>query len=91
MFVPDYSYTVAEHDPDQPWIVLGRSHGEVTLADDRTSLTGQRSTGRRRDGAWISIPSNSPRTDEPRRVEILRCVFKDAAIQEDTSGDGGAA
>ena len=33
--MPDYSYTVTEHDADQPWIVLGRSHGEVTLADDR--------------------------------------------------------
>jgi hypothetical protein len=36
MFVPEYSYTVTEHDTDQPWIVLGRSHATVTLADDRS-------------------------------------------------------
>jgi hypothetical protein len=36
MFVPEYSYTVTEHDENQPWIVVGRSHGEVTLADDRS-------------------------------------------------------
>lgn len=23
MFVPTYAYTVAEHDPDRPWIVVG--------------------------------------------------------------------
>jgi hypothetical protein len=34
MFVlPDNSYTVTEHDPDKPWLVLGRSHGKVTLED----------------------------------------------------------
>jgi hypothetical protein len=30
----EYRYTVTEHDPDQPWIVRGSSHGQVTLPDD---------------------------------------------------------
>jgi hypothetical protein len=32
-FVPDYSFTVTEHDPDRPWIVFGREHRKVTLED----------------------------------------------------------
>ena len=32
-FVPEYRYTVTDYDPDQPWIVLGTSHGKVTLPD----------------------------------------------------------
>jgi hypothetical protein len=31
--VSGYRYTVAEHDPDEPWIVLGISRGTVTLED----------------------------------------------------------
>jgi len=34
MFVPDYDYTVTEHDPEQPWIVVGTSHAQVALPDD---------------------------------------------------------
>jgi hypothetical protein len=32
--MPDYSYTVTEHHPDRPWIVIGTSHGQVALPDD---------------------------------------------------------
>ena len=35
MFVlPEYSYTVTEHDPEKPWLVRGSSRGTVTLDDD---------------------------------------------------------
>jgi hypothetical protein len=27
----EYRYTVTEHDVNRPWIVLGTSHGTVTL------------------------------------------------------------
>jgi hypothetical protein len=30
----EYRYSVTQHDPDRPWIVLGSSRGQVTLADD---------------------------------------------------------
>jgi len=29
-----YSYTVTEHDPSKPWIVVGHGRGTVTLEDD---------------------------------------------------------
>jgi hypothetical protein len=29
--VPEYSYTVTEHDPEQPWLVVGRARHVVTL------------------------------------------------------------
>lgn len=32
-FVPDYSFTINEHDPERPWIVLGSEHRTVTLED----------------------------------------------------------
>jgi hypothetical protein len=31
--VLDYSFTATEHDPDRPWIVVGREHRTVTLED----------------------------------------------------------
>jgi hypothetical protein len=34
MFVPEFGYTVTEYDPQRPWIVVGTSHGQVTLPDD---------------------------------------------------------
>ena len=34
MFVlPEFRYTVTEHDPDKPWLIRGSSHGTVTLED----------------------------------------------------------
>jgi hypothetical protein len=33
MFVPEYRYTVTEHEVERPWLVLGTSHGSVTLPD----------------------------------------------------------
>jgi hypothetical protein len=32
--MPEYRYTVTEHDPERPWIVRGSSHEEVALPDD---------------------------------------------------------
>ena len=32
--MPEYTYTVTEHNPEKPWLVLGRSQGTVTLPDD---------------------------------------------------------
>jgi len=32
--LPDYRYTVTEHDPERPWIVRGTSHGTVTLDEN---------------------------------------------------------
>jgi hypothetical protein len=31
MFVPEYRFTVTEHDPDRPWLVLGRDRHTVDL------------------------------------------------------------
>lgn len=31
--VSEYGYTVTTHDPDRPWIVLGREHRTVELKD----------------------------------------------------------
>jgi hypothetical protein len=31
--LPEYRYTVTEHDPEKPWLVLGSSRGAVTLGD----------------------------------------------------------
>lgn len=28
-----FGYTVTEHNPDRPWLVVGTSHGTVTLPD----------------------------------------------------------
>jgi hypothetical protein len=33
-FVPEFSYTVTEYDPDQPWVVIGRGQHTVTLDAD---------------------------------------------------------
>jgi hypothetical protein len=32
--LPEYRYTVTEHDPERPWIVRDISHGAVTLEAD---------------------------------------------------------
>jgi len=32
----EYHYTVTEHDPGRPWIVLGSGRGRVTLPDDHS-------------------------------------------------------
>ena len=32
--MPEFSYVVTEHDPEQPWIVLGRARHLVTLEAD---------------------------------------------------------
>jgi len=37
--VPELGYTVTEHDPERPWIVVGTSHGRVTLPDDTNFFT----------------------------------------------------
>jgi hypothetical protein len=34
MFVCEYGFTVTEHDPERPWIVLARAHRTITLDDE---------------------------------------------------------
>jgi hypothetical protein len=31
--VPEYGYSVTEHDPDRPWIVHGTEHYRIMLDD----------------------------------------------------------
>jgi hypothetical protein len=31
--MPEYSFTVTEHDTDRPWIVVGSDHCKVVLED----------------------------------------------------------
>jgi hypothetical protein len=31
--VPEYRFTLTEHDPERPWIVVGQEHRTVTLDD----------------------------------------------------------
>lgn len=33
LFVPEYSFTVWEHDAERPWIVVSQEHRTVTLED----------------------------------------------------------
>ena len=33
MFVREYGFTITEHNPDKPWLVLAREHRTVTLED----------------------------------------------------------
>lgn len=33
MFVPEFGYTLSEHDADRPWIVLAVEHQTVELPD----------------------------------------------------------
>jgi hypothetical protein len=35
--MPEFSYIVTEHDPEQPWLVIGRGRHTVTLESDRES------------------------------------------------------
>lgn len=30
----DYGYTLSEHDPGKPWLIIRREHRTVTLEDD---------------------------------------------------------
>ena len=31
--VREYAYTITEHDPDRPWMVLGSEHRKIKLPD----------------------------------------------------------
>ena len=33
MFVNEYGFTITEHDPERPWIVLSREHLTTELPD----------------------------------------------------------
>ena len=46
-----YRYNVTEYDPERPWIVLGSSKGQVTLADDHSFYEWAQEHGRGRAGA----------------------------------------
>jgi len=39
MFVQEYGFTITEHDPDRPWMVLSSEHRAVKLADGRDFFT----------------------------------------------------
>lgn len=75
--VPEFSYTVTEHDAERPWIVLGTSRGKVALPDDATSSTGLMRTGRRqrRPGGASSSPPGSYPVADCRSARILGPVF----------------
>jgi hypothetical protein len=36
VFVREYGFTTTEHDPERPWIVLGRAHRTTTLEDEES-------------------------------------------------------
>jgi hypothetical protein len=38
MFVPEYNFTVTDHDLERPWIALGSEHRTVTLEDGASFL-----------------------------------------------------
>jgi hypothetical protein len=31
--MPEFAYTVTEHDPQRPWLIVAQSRGAVTLDD----------------------------------------------------------
>ena len=33
MFVHEYSFTITEHEPERPWIVVDSEHRTITLED----------------------------------------------------------
>jgi hypothetical protein len=33
MFVREYGFTITEHDPDRPWMVLSSEHRTIKLPD----------------------------------------------------------
>jgi hypothetical protein len=35
--VPEYGFTLTEHNPERPWIVVGSEHRTITL-EDRVSF-----------------------------------------------------
>jgi len=35
----EYAFTITEHDPDRPWIVLASEHRTITLPDDLDFFT----------------------------------------------------
>jgi hypothetical protein len=37
--MPEWSSTVTEHDPEQPWLVFGRYRHTVRLEDDENFFT----------------------------------------------------
>jgi len=37
--VPEYGYTVTEHDVDKPWLVLGSEHRTITLDEGTEFFT----------------------------------------------------
>jgi hypothetical protein len=67
VFVPVYSYTVAEHDPSRPWIVVGEIlHLSVELeADDGFYEWASREWPRPRYEVQLDPWQLSPRTAEP--------------------------
>ena len=60
--VPEFGFTLTEHDSDRLWIVIGSEHRTIEL-DDGVNFFEWASAGRDRDGVSRSTRRNSRRSD----------------------------
>ena len=65
MFVREYGFTITEHDPERPWMVLSSEHGTIKLTTARASSRRLVSSGRRRAGASSSTRGSSRQGSQP--------------------------
>ena len=68
MFVREYGFTITEHDPDRPWMVLSSEHHTIKLPDGMNFFAWAAVSGRRRAGAFSSIRGSSRRSGRLRPV-----------------------
>jgi hypothetical protein len=67
----EYGFTITEHDPDRPWMVLASEHRAIKLPDGGwTYSDGRTSSGQRHGRPLSSTPRNSPRRG---RIELCAC------------------
>jgi hypothetical protein len=58
--MPEYGYMLSEHDPERPWLVIGREHRTVTLDDGENFFEWARQEWRPSPGGASSlIPGSS--------------------------------
>lgn len=81
MFVFEYGYTLSEHDPSRPWVVLGIEHRTVTLPDSVTFRDWARDNWpgprwRVEPDPWQLGPHSGPanRPTETYRGDARRCL-----------------
>jgi hypothetical protein len=43
MFVPEYAFTLIEHDPDRPWVIRDSEHRTALLEDSENFFVWARS------------------------------------------------